>query len=178
MKELREEAERQYYVMFPDRTQYKLTPFPRDVSASQDPNTGVISLGAAFSDVDHFRDQNVLDSSFSVNIDVPNQEFRNSPSCLTNGSYMIYNLGLRTKRETVAIECEGSCSSGDEEKFNISVVGIEDLNEKLKNAFVKGNIQRLDSESKVANLTPNNITFNRTLSHEKAVVNFNLDRKA
>jgi hypothetical protein len=177
MKKVREEAERQYYVMFPDRTQYKLTLFPKDASASQNPNTGMISLGASFSDTDHFRDQNVLNSSFSIRVDVPNQEFRNSSSCLTNGSYMVYNLGLKTKRETVDIECDGSCSSGDEEKFNISVAGIEDLNEKLKNAFVKGNIQRLDSESKVANLTPNDITFNRTLSHEKAVVNFNLDRK-
>jgi hypothetical protein len=177
MRKVREEAERQYYVMFPDRTQYRLTLFPRGVSSDQDPNTGVITLSANFSDEDHFRDKNVLDSSFNISINMPNQEFANSPSCLTNGSYMVYNLGLRTKREIVTINCDGSSSSAEEEKFNVSVGGIDDLNDKLKNAFIDGNIQRLDSESKVANLIPNVITFDRVLSHEKAVVNFNLDRK-
>tara|TARA_R110002020_G_scaffold71434_3_gene184512 strand:- start:1505 stop:3334 length:1830 start_codon:yes stop_codon:yes gene_type:complete len=184
---IRQEAQKKYYSLYPDRTQYKLTIFPEDLSIDENPFDGSITLSASFSDEDHFEkletggEQSfVKKAGFTVDIEAPYQEYRTSPSCFTNGKYMVYDLALKTKRETVGIDCNGSSDSGEEANFNTSVQHIENFNSVLSDAFLKkrdgtaSNIKRLDSESKVANFIPNNITFSRGLSHEVEAINLNL----
>jgi len=178
MKKLQEEAQKAYHRMFPDRTQYKLTNFPEGVSVGQNEFTGEITLSASFSDRDHFEKADyVKRSSFQISVNPPNQEYRTAASCLNNGDHIVYDLNLKTKRETVGINCDGASSSSDEDNFDLAVKGIEDLNEKLKISFLTGRVKRLDSQSNVANLIPNDITFNRGLSHEKDVITLRMDKQ-
>jgi hypothetical protein len=184
---IREEAQKQYYSLFPDRTQYKLTIFPDDLSVTENPFDGSTTLSVGFSDEDHFEKTEstgeksfIRTADFSIDIGAPYQEYRTSPSCFTNGKYMVYDLALNTKRETVGINCNGSSYSGEEANFNTSVQHIENFSTVLSDAFLKGRnestskVKRLDSESKVANFIPNNITFSRGLSHEVDAINLNL----
>jgi hypothetical protein len=96
---------------------------------------------------------------------------------------MVYDLALITKRETVVVDCNGSSYSGKEADFNTSVQHIENFSSVLSDAFLKKRdgtasaIKRLDSESKIANFIPNNITFSRDLSHEVDAINLNLIKK-
>ena len=140
--------------------------------------TGEITLSASFSDRDHFEKADyVKRSSFQISVNPPNQEYRTAASCLNNGDHIVYDLNLKTKRETVGINCDGASSSSDEDNFDLAVKGIEDLNEKLKISFLTGRVKRLDSQSNVANLIPNDITFNRGLSHEKDVITLRMDKQ-
>jgi hypothetical protein len=187
---IRQEAQKKYYLLFPGRTQYKLTFFPEGLSVDENVFDGSISLAASFSDEDHFRREEATDeksfvkkADFNISIGSPFQEYRTSPSCFTNGKYMVYDLALITKRETVVVDCNGSSYSGEEADFNTSVQYIEDFSSVLSDAFLKKRdgtasaIKRLDAESKVANFIPNNITFSRDLSHEVDAINLNLIKK-
>ena len=187
---IRQEAQKKYYSLYPDRTQYKLTIFPDDLSVDENRFDGSINLSASFSDEDHFEKVEatgeksfIRKADFTIDIGAPYQEYRTYPSCFTNGKYMVYDLALNTKRETVGVSCNGSSYSGEEANFNTSVAHIENFSTVLSDAFLKGrnggasNIKRLDSESKVANFLPNNITFSRGLSHEVDAINLNLIKR-
>ena len=178
LAKIRQEATSVYEAMFPERKNYSLTNFAEGISVTENKYNGTISIAANFSDADHFeKDTYIKNPNYSISIDPPNQEYRTAASCVTNGDYLVYDLKLKTKRETVGISCSANSSSSIEDNFETAASSLEDYSDFLLNSFLTGDVKRLDSETKVADLIPNDITFNRGLSHEKDTITLRMDRK-
>ena len=167
-----------YETMYPERKQYSLINFAEGLSVTENKFNGTISITANFSDADHFeKDTYVKKPTYSINIDPPNQEYRTAASCLTNGDYLVYDLKLKTKRETVGLSCSATSSSSIQDNFDTAASNIEIYSDFLLESFLTGDVKRLDSETKVADLIPNTITFNRGLSNEKKTITLRMDKK-
>jgi len=174
---IRTEAQDMYVKIFPERSQYTLTPRPSSVSVSQDTFNGTISYSATFSDRDFPENSKLRLLDYSVNITPPNQEYRSVPSCLKNGHYLLYDLKLVSKREEIGINT--SATSDDrftQANFSSAEAEVVAINDFLKDAILDGEVIRLDAENKVENRDQSHITYNRSFSQEKAVTTIELNR--
>ncbi len=178
LAKIRDEATIVYETMYPERKQYSLINFAEGLSVTENKFNGTISITANFSDADHFeKNTYVKKPTYSISIDPPNQEYRTAASCLTNGDYLVYDLKLKTKRETVGLSCSATSSSSIQDNFDTAASNVEIYSDFLLESFLTGDVKRLDSETKVADLIPNTITFDRGLSHEKKTITLTMVKK-
>ena len=175
-KIVRDEAQRIYNLMFPNRTQYVLSPKPRDISVSQDEFSGTISYSSSFSDEDFPENSSLRSLEYSIAVDPALQSYSAVPSCLQNGHYLIYNLGLKKKRESVDITLNAVAEDRGYEALEAASSEIELISDHVSNAFLDGDVIRLDEQNKVENKEISNITYSRSFSHEKAPEDIELNR--
>ena len=102
-KIVRDEAQRIYNLMFPDRTQYVLSPRPSSISVSQDEFSGTISYSSSFSDQDFPENSKLKSLQYNISVDPPLQSYSTVPSCLQNGHYLIYNLNLNFSKSAASL---------------------------------------------------------------------------
>ena len=175
-KIVRDEAQRIYNLMFPNRTQYVLSPKPRDISVSQDEFSGTISYSSSFSDEDFPENSSLRSLEYSIAVDPALQSYSAVPSCLQNGHYLIYNLNLKKKRESVNITLNAVAEDRGYEALEAASSEIELISDHVSNAFLDGDVIRLDEQNKVENKEISNITYSRSFSHEKAPEDIELNR--
>ena len=175
-KIVRDEAQRIYNLMFPNRTQYVLSPKPRDISVSQDEFSGTISYSSSFSDEDFPENSSLRSLEYSIAVDPALQSYSAVPSCLQNGHYLIYNLNLKKKRESVNITLNAVAEDRGYEALEAAHSEIELISDHVSNAFLDGDVIRLDEQNKVENKEISNITYSRGFSHEKAPEDIELNR--
>ena len=175
-KIVRDEAQRIYNLMFPNRTQYVLSPKPRDISVSQDEFSGTISYSSSFSDEDFPENSSLRSLEYSIAVDPALQSYSAVPSCLQNGHYLIYNLNLKKKRESVNITLNAVAEDRGYEALEAANSEIELISDHVSNAFLDGDVIRLDEQNKVENKEISNITYSRSFSHEKAPEDIELNR--
>jgi hypothetical protein len=174
---IKEEAENIYRTMFPERSQYNLSPRPSNVQVNQNTFDGTITFSASFSDADYPENSGLSSLNYSVDIQSATQQFRPVPSCQKDGHYLIYDLDLKSKRETLAVSVQGSSYKKDSSNFDTSVSEITSVSDFLKESFIDGEVPRLVSENKVENKDLGAITFNRNFSQEKTPETIRLERK-
>jgi len=175
-KLVRDEAQRYYYKMFPERVQYVLSPRANSLSVSQDKFNGTVSYSATFSDQDFPENSKLNNLSYSISVDPPLQSYVSVPSCLRNGHSLIYNLELKKKREHTDINTAANAEERAQNSINEARDEIKSISDSLVTSFVDGDVKRLVSENKVENKQISNITYNRTFSHEKVPDNVELNR--
>ena len=175
-KIVRDEAQRIYNLMFPNRTQYVLSPKPRDISVSQDEFSGTISYSSSFSDEDFPENSSLRSLEYSIAVDPALQSYSAVPSCLQNGHYLIYNLNLKKKRESVNITLNAVAEDRGYEALEAANSEIELISDHVSNAFLDGDVIRLDEQNKVENKEISNITYSRSFSHEKTPEDIELNR--
>lgn len=175
-KIVRDEAQRIYNLMFPNRTQYVLSPKPRDISVSQDEFSGTISYSSSFSDEDFPENSSLRSLEYSIAVDPALQSYSAVPSCLQNGHYLIYNLNLKKKRESVNITLNAVAEDRGYEALEAANSEIELISDHVSNAFLDGDVIRLEEQNKVENKEISNITYSRSFSHEKAPEDIELNR--
>lgn len=173
---IRNEAEQMYWKMFPDRTQYKLSPRPGSISVSQNIFEGTIQYSATFSDKDFPENSKLRELGYSVSISPSIQQYATVPSCLQNGHSLIYDLNLESKREQISVDTNGIADDRSVESFSLARDEVDSVNDHLKDAFLDGSVKRLESENKVENVDQSAITLNKAFSQEKTVNLIELDR--
>ena len=90
---------------------------------------------------------------------------------------MVYDLDLKSKRESVSVNTQGTSFKKDLANFESSVSDIKSVNDFLRQSFVDGEVPRLKVENKVENKDTGAITYNRSFNQEKTPENVNLERK-
>jgi len=175
-KLVRDEAQRQYNIMFPERTQYILSPRPDNISVSKDEFNGTISYSASFSDQDFPENSKLNSLDYDISVNLPVQNYESVPSCLRNGHYLVYNLNLSKARETVDISCAANAEERTPASLEEARNELDSLSDKLTTSFVDGDVKRLTGQTKVENKEISSITYNRSFSHEKAVEDLELNR--
>ena len=174
---IRSEAESIYKTMFPSRSQYKLSPKPSGLQVNQNTFDGSITYSASFSDEDYPENSGLSALSYSVNVEPSTQQYKPVPSCQDDGHYLIYDLNLQSKRESLTVSVQGSSFNKDSSSFGSSVSEISSVSDFLKESFVDGGIPRLVSQNKVENKDVGAITYSRSFSHEKTPETIRLERK-
>ena len=175
-KKIRDEAQSLYYKMYPTRTQYLLAPRPQNISVSQNEFDGTIQYQATFSDRDYPANSQLRDLNYNLSIVPALQQYSSVPSCLENGHYLIYDLKLASKRETIAVNTAATADERDEGSYDAARDEAKLVSNHLKNSFLDGDVIRLDSQNKVENREQSSITYNRGFSQEKAVTTIELNR--
>ena len=175
-KLVRDEAQRQYNIMFPERTQYILSPRPDNISVSKDEFNGTISYSASFSDQDFPENSKLNSLDYDISVNLPVQSYESVPSCLQNGHYLVDNLNLSKARETVDISCAANAEERTPASLEEARNELDSLSDKLTTSFVNGDVKRLTGQTKVENKEISSITYNRSFSHEKAVEDLELNR--
>ena len=182
---IRTEAQELYWKMYPSRTKYFLSPRPSSESVTQNEFNGTITYAASFSDKDFPEDSDLESLSYSVDVTPATQEYRPVSSCKENGHYLIYDLNLKSKRETVGISVDANTYSKNEKTLSEAWGGALNTSNFLKESFLdldgEGDndkaVVRLDSENKVENKEVGAITYSRVFSQEKAAETITLGRK-
>ena len=182
---IRTEAQNLYWKMYPSRTNYVLSSRPLSESATQNEFSGEITYTASFSDKDFLENSKLQSLTYSVQVDPATQEYRPVASCQSNGHYLIYDLGLESKREKVNISVNSAPHSRNEKALSEAWDETYSTSDFLKNSFLdldgEGDndkaVVRLDSENKVENKDTGAITYSRAFSQEKAVETIILERK-
>jgi hypothetical protein len=182
---IRTEAQELYWKMYPSRTKYFLSPRPSSESVTQDEFNGTITYAASFSDKDFPEDSGLESLSYNVDVTPATQEYRPVSSCKENGHYLIYDLNLKSKRETVGISVDANTYSKNEKTLSEAWGGALNTSNFLKESFLdldgEGDndkaVVRLDSENKVENKEVGAITYSRVFSQEKAAETITLGRK-
>tara|TARA_Y100001938_G_C8096964_1_gene438769 strand:+ start:2265 stop:4067 length:1803 start_codon:yes stop_codon:yes gene_type:complete len=175
-KLVRDEAQSMYNTMFPTRTQYVLAPRPTSISVSRNEFDGTISYSASFSDKDFPENSSLRDLNYSVDIEPAMQIYSPVPSCLRNGHYLIYDMKLQTKRETVGVNTAAMADDRTESSFSSAETEAVNVNDFIKDSFLDGDVKRLDNQNKVENKDTSSITYNRTFSQQKSVNVVELNR--
>lgn len=175
-KKIRDEAQSLYYKMYPTRTQYLLAPRPQSISVSQNQFDGSIQYQATFSDRDYPANSQLRDLNYNLSIVPALQQYSSVPSCLQNGHYLIYDLKLASKRETVSVNTAATADERDENSYDAARDEAKSVNDHLKNSFLDGDVVRLDSQNNVENREQSSITYNRGFSQEKAATTIELNR--
>lgn len=176
-KIIRDEAQEIYNKMFPERSNYLLSPKPTSMQVSKNEFDGTINYQASFSDQDFPQSSKLSSLGYSVDVGVATQLFKPVPSCQANGHYLVYDLGLKSKRESVSVNTQGTSFKKDLANFESSVSDIKSVNDFLRQSFVDGEVPRLKTENKVENKDTGAITYNRSFNQEKTPENVNLERK-
>ena len=174
---IRDEAQDIYRTMFPERTNYVLSPKPSNLQVNQNTFDGTITYSASFSDADFPENSNLSSLSYSVDVQPATQQYRPIPSCQEDGHYLIYDLDLQSKRESLSVNVQGSAFKKDSSNFDVSVSEVNSVSSFLKDSFLDGEVARLASENKVENKDLGAITYNRTFTHEKTPESVRLERK-
>ena len=175
-KIVREEAQRVYNLMFPNRTQYVLSPRPNGISISQDEFSGTISYSSSFSDQDFPENSKLKNLQYNISVTPPLQSYSTVPSCLENGHYLIYNLNLKKKRESVSIESSAVADERDHNSLDVARAEIESISDHVASSFLDGDVIRLEGQNKVENKQISNITYSRSFSQEKTPEDIELNR--
>tara|TARA_Y100000361_G_scaffold92918_1_gene82922 strand:+ start:1762 stop:3567 length:1806 start_codon:yes stop_codon:yes gene_type:complete len=175
-KLVRDEAQSMYHKMFPSRLQYVLSPRPASVSVSRNEFDGTISYNASFSDADFPENSSLRDLNYSVNIEPAMQLYRSVPSCLRNGHYLIYDMKLKSKRETVGINTVAVADDRSEDSFSGAETEVVSVNDFIKDSFLDGESKRLNSQNKVENKDQSSITYDRQFSQQKDIKVIELNR--
>ena len=175
-KMIRDEAQDWYDKMFPARDVYRLSPRPSGLTVNRNEFDGTINYEASFSDKDYPENSELRNLTYGIQVTPPYQEYRSVPSALQNGHYAIYDLNLKTKRELVSIGTNGTGDERTEKSLNSAKTEIKSINKFLEKSFVDGEVIRLDNEGKSENKDSVSVSYNRTLSHQKAVEVVRLDR--
>ena len=175
-KMVREEAQTWYGKMFPSRAIYRLSPRPTELNVSQNKFDGTMQYSAAFSDRDFPEDSGLRKLDYSVQVVPAIQEYRSVPSCFENGHYLIYDLNLATKRETVAINTSAVADERTDAALESAKGETRSVNRHLKESFLDGAVVRLDNQNEVESKDTSAVTYSRNLSHEKATQTIELDR--
>jgi hypothetical protein len=172
--------------MFPTRTQYLITTIPQSVSVSRNVFTGDITYQASFSDKDFPENSTLKDISYSLSVAPALQMYKPVDSCLENGHYLIYDLGLSSKRESVGVNVDAVAGTKSDEDFASGKDEVLVTSDIFKDSFLKfteedgvlkdGKVKRLDSENKVESRDSLSITYNRGFSHEKTPEKIVLER--
>jgi len=184
-EKIRKEAEELYHKVYPDRTKYVLCPMPLSVSSTENKFDGTITYSATFTDKDFPENSKLRTLSYSVNVDPATQEYRPVASCQSNGHYLIYDLDLKTKRETVNVSVVASPHSKNDKAISEAWDESYSTSDFLKSSLLlldeEGDddkaVVRLDSENKVENKDTGAITYSRGFSQEKAAETMILERK-
>lgn len=175
-KKIRDEAQAFYNKMFPNRAQYLLNVVPTSVSVSENKFSGEISYQASFSDKDFLKDTTLKNIDYSISVVPALQVYKPVDSCMENGHYLIYDLNLKSKRESVTVDVNATAGTRSDEKFNLGKGEVLAASDLIKTSFLDGNIKRLDSENKVESKESLSITYNRSFSHEKTPEKIVLER--
>lgn len=173
---IQKEAELMYWKMFPNRTQYKLSPRPGSITVSQNIFEGTIQYSATFSDKDFPENSKLRELGYSVSIVPSIQQYATVPSCLENGHYLIYDLNLASKREQISIDTNGVADDRSTESFSLARAEVDNVNDHLKDVFLDGGVKRLESQNKIENIDQSAITLNKAFSQEKLVNIIELNR--
>jgi len=174
---IRDEAQKIYQTMFPERTNYILSPKPSGLQVNQNTFDGTITYSASFSDADFPENASLLTLGYSVDVQPATQQYRPVPSCQEDGHYLIYDLNLQSKRESLSLNVQGSAYKKDTTNFDVSASEVSSVSDFLKDSFLDGEVPRLASQNKVENKDLGNITYNRTFTHEKTPETVRLERK-
>ena len=175
-KMVREEAQVWYDKMFPARAVYRLSPRPTDLNISQNKFDGTMQYSATFSDRDFPENSELRKLDYSIQVVPAIQEYRSVPSCFQNGHYLVYDLNLATKRETVAINTSAVADERTEEALESAKGETKSVNRHLKASFLDGDVIRLDNQNEVESKDISAVTYSRSLSHEKTAQTIALDR--
>jgi hypothetical protein len=185
-KKVRDEVQDLYNKMFPTRAQYLITTIPQSVSVSRNVFTGDITYQASFSDKDFPENSTLKDISYRLSVAPALQMYKPVGSCMENGHYLIYDLGLSSKRESIGVDVDAVAGTKSDEDFASGKDEISATSDLFKNSFLKftndegglepGKVKRLDSENKVESRDSLSITYNRGFSHEKTPEKIVLER--
>jgi len=175
-KIVRDEMQRIYNLMFPNRTQYKLSPNPDSITASLNEFEGTISFAMNLSDQDFPENSNLKGLSYTISLTPPLQRYTAVPSALQNGHSLIYDINLKSARESVTVSSQASVKDRTENTFSAGKDEIESISTLVSDSFLDGTVIRLQSESKIENKDFSNITYNRAFTQEKAIEDLRLDR--
>tara|TARA_Y100000296_G_scaffold27191_1_gene31828 strand:- start:2783 stop:4642 length:1860 start_codon:yes stop_codon:yes gene_type:complete len=182
---IRAEAQELYWKMYPSRTNYVLSPRPTSQNVMQNEFNGSITYTASFSDKDFPENSELQSLGYSVQIDPATQEYKPVSSCQSNGHYLVYDLGLESKREVVSLAVNANPYSKNEKAVSEAWDETYSTSDFLKNSFLEIDeegdddraVVRLNSENKVENKDTGAITYNRGFSQEKTAETIILERK-
>jgi hypothetical protein len=175
-KKIRDEAQTLYYKMYPTRTQYLLAPRPQNISVTQNEFDGTIQYQATFSDQDFPENSQLRTLNYSLSIVPAIQQYSSVPSCFKNGHYLIYDLKLASRRETITVNTSAVADERDETSYDAAREEARLVSNYLKDSFLDGDVIRLDNQNKVENKEQSSITYNRSFSQEKATTTIELNR--
>ena len=175
-KLVRDEAQSMYNSMFPTRTQYALAPRPTSISVNRNEFDGTISYTASFSDKDFPENSSLRDLNYSVDIEPAMQVYRSVPSCLKNGHYLVYDLKLESRRESLSVNTSAVADDRTESSFSSAETEVVSVNDFIRDSFLDGDAKRLDGQNKIENKDTSSITYNRSFSQSKNATTVELNR--
>ena len=137
---------------------------------------GTISYAASFSDKDFPENSSLRDLNYSVDIQPAMQVYRSVPSCLRNGHYLVYDLKLEKRRESLSINTSAVADDRTESSFSSAETEVVSVNDFIKDSFLDGDAKRLDGQNKIENKDTSSITYNRSFSQSKNATTVELNR--